>query len=87
MPYNWPYFTHDAELLSKDELVMVLSFIVMHPRAIKTTTRCAVDVALRDASEMQFYIETGTFTIELSKTSFTVHELSYISRNNDIPTW
>ena len=68
---------------------MVLNFIVMHSKAIKTTTRCAVDVALRGSSEMLFYVETGALTIELSKTYFTVHvhELSYISRNKDILSW
>ena len=54
---------------------MVLNFIVMYSKATKTTTRYAVDVALRGGSEMLFYIEMGTLTIELSKTSFTVHEL------------
>ena len=71
----------------EDKLVMVFNFIVMHSKAIKTATRCAVDVALRGGSEMLFYVETGTLTIELSKTSFTVHELPYISRNKDVPTW
>ena len=65
---------------------MVFNFIVMHSKAIKTTTRCTVDVALRGGSEMLFYVETDILTIELSKASFTVHELSYISRNKDILT-
>ena len=55
---------------------MILNFIVIHSKAIKTTTRCAVDVALRGGSEMLFYVEMGTLTIDLSKTYFTVHELS-----------
>ena len=50
----------------EDKLVLVLNFIVMHSKGIKTTTRCAVDVALRGGSEM------GTLMIELSKTPFTV---------------
>ena len=56
----------------EDKVVMVFNF-VMHSKAIKTTTRCAVDVALRGVSEMLFYAEAGTLTIELSKTSFTVY--------------
>ena len=44
--------------------MMVFNFIVMHSKAIKTATRCAVDVALRGGSEMLFYVETGTLTIE-----------------------
>ena len=71
----------------EDKVVMVFNFIVMHSKAIKTTRRCAVDVALRGGSEMLLYVETGTLTIELSKTSFTVHELSYILRTKDILTW
>ena len=49
----------------QDKLVMVLSFIVMHSKAIKTTARCAVNVALRGGSEKLFYVETGILTIEL----------------------
>ena len=63
-----------------------LEFYCDDSKAIKTTTRCAVDVALRGGSEMLFYVETGTLTIELSKTYFTVYELSCISRNKDIIT-
>ena len=44
----------------------------MYSKGIKTTTRCAVDVALRGGSEMLFYVEMGTLMIELSKTPFTV---------------
>ena len=68
------------------KLVLVLNFIVVAFKSNKTTTRRAV-VALRGGSEMLFYVETGTLTIGISKTSFMVHELSYISRNKDILTW
>ena len=68
------------------KLVLVLNFIVVVFKNNKTTTRRAV-VALRGGSEMLFYVETGTLTIGISKTSFMVLELSYISRNKDILTW
>ena len=71
----------------EDKVVMVFNFIVMHSKAIKTTTRCGVDVALRGGSEILSYVETGPLTIELSKTFFMAHELSYISRNKDILSW
>ena len=70
----------------EDKLVLVLNFIVIAFKSNKTTTRRAV-VSLRGGSEMLFYVETVTLTIELAKTSFTIHELSYISRNKDILTW
>ena len=39
-------------LCLEDRIIMVLNFIVMHSKVVKTSTRCAVDVALRGGSEM-----------------------------------